>query len=206
MKFTHHTKVIAFADDLVIMTKAESIPEAENIRNAELRKISTWARENKLQFNEQKSQIMLLTRRKRKEIKEDKIYLNNRPLIQVNSMKYLGIIFDHKLTFREHINYMAEKCTKLIFSLSKSAKLNWGLQHAALISIYTGAILPLLLYGAPVRYKAIDIASNKLKLTRVQRLINIKIAKAYRTVSNEALCSLTGLTPITIKIQEESQY
>ena len=70
---------------------------------------------------------MLLTRRKRKENKEVKIYLSNRSLLQVNSMKYLGIIFDQKLTFKEHINYMAEKCTKLIFSLSKSAKLNWGL-------------------------------------------------------------------------------
>ena len=42
-------------------------------------------------------------------------------------------------------------------------------------------------------------------LIRVQRLINIKIAKAYRTVSNEARSALTGLTPITIKIQEVSQ-
>jgi len=59
---------------------------------------------------------------------------------------------------------------------------------------------------APIWYKVIDIASNKLKLIIVQRIINIKIAKAYRTVSNEALCALTGLTPITIKIQEASQY
>jgi hypothetical protein len=98
--------VIAFADDLLIMTKAESIPEAENIMNSELSKISTWAGEHKLQFNEQKSQVMLLTRRKRKENKEIKIYLNNRPLIQVNSMKCWGITYDHKLTFKEHINYM----------------------------------------------------------------------------------------------------
>lgn len=206
IKFTNHTEAIAFADDLVVMTKADSIPEAENIMNAELNKISIWARKNKLQFNEQKSQVMLLTRRKRKENKEIKIYLNNRLLIQVTSMKYLGIIFDCKLNFKEHISYMAEKCTKLIFSLSKSAKLNWGLQHAVIKTIYTGAILPLLLYGAPIWYKALDTTSNKLKLIRVQRLINIKIAKAYRTVSNEALCALTGLMPITIKIQEASQY
>ena len=125
IKFTHHSKDVAFADDLLIMTKAVSNPEAENITNAELCKISTWARENKLQFNEQKLQVMLLTRRRRKENKEIKIYLNKRPLIQVNSMRYLGIIFDHKLTFKEHINYMSEKYTKLIFVLSKSAKLNW---------------------------------------------------------------------------------
>jgi hypothetical protein len=67
-----------------------------------------------------------MTRRKRKERKEIVIYLNNKSLIQVHSMKYFGIIFDSKLTFREHINYMAEKCTKLIFSLSKTATLNRG--------------------------------------------------------------------------------
>jgi len=137
IQFTHHTKAIAFSDDLVIMTKAESIPEAENIMNAELNKISDWARENKLKFNEQKSQVMLMTRRKRKEDKEVKIYLNNKTLIQVRSIKYLGIIFDHILTFREHVNYMADICTKLIFSLTKSTKLTWGLQHAALKTIYT---------------------------------------------------------------------
>jgi len=31
---------------------------------------------------------------------------------------------------------MAAKCTKLIFSLSKSATLNWGLDHKALKTIY----------------------------------------------------------------------
>ena len=38
-------------------------------------------------------------------------------------MKYFGTIFDSKLSFRNHINNMAEKCTKLIFVLSNSAKL-----------------------------------------------------------------------------------
>jgi len=39
----------------------------------------------------------------------------------------------------------------------------------------------------------------------VQRLINTKIAKAYRTVLNKALCILTGITPIAIKIKEAAQ-
>jgi hypothetical protein len=45
---------------------------------------------------------------------------------------------------------MAGKCTKLIFVLSKLAKLNWGLKYATLKTIYTGRILSLLLYGAPM--------------------------------------------------------
>jgi RNA binding protein fox-1 len=195
-------KAVAFADDLVIMIKAESIREAENISNVELSKISAWAVNNKIRFNEHKSKVMLMTRRKRKERKETKIYLNNKPLIQVHSMKYLGIIFDSKLTFREHINYMAEKCTKLIFALSKSAKLNLGLKHAALKTIYTGEILPLLLYGTPVWRKATDKASYKARLMRVQRLMNIKMAKAYRRVSHEDLCVLTGTMPIDLKTEQ----
>jgi hypothetical protein len=100
---------------------------------------------------------------------------------------------------------MANKCSKLIFSLSKTTKLNWGLNHKALKTIYLGGILPLLLYGAPVWIKAMELESYKAKLIRVQRLINIKIAKAYRTVSNGALCILTGMTPIVIKTEEAAQ-
>jgi hypothetical protein len=76
------------------------------------------------------------------------------------------------------------------------------LKHAALKTVYTGGILPFLLYRAPVWKKAIDIVSYKSKLVRVQRLINIRIAKAYSTVLNESLCILTGLTPVTIKVEE----
>jgi RNA binding protein fox-1 len=149
---------------------------------------------------------LLISRRKREEWKDLEIYLNFRPLTQVLTLKYLGIILDTKLAFREHINYITEKCSKLIFALSKSAKLNWGLSHDALKTIYTGAILPLLLYGSPIWINTLTNASYKIKLTRVQRLINIRIAKSYRTVSNEALCMITGLTPIDIKIEETTQF
>ena len=44
------------------------------------------------------------------------------------------------------------------------------------------------------------------KIIRIQRFINIKIAKAYRTVSNEALCVITGLIPINIKIDKTVMY
>jgi hypothetical protein len=99
---------------MVIMIKAESVREAENIANVELNKILALAKENKIRFNECKSEVRLMTRRKKKEQKDLDIYLNNKLIPQVHSLKYLGIIFDSKLTFIEHINYMAEKCTKLI--------------------------------------------------------------------------------------------
>ena len=53
--------------------------------------------------------------------------------------------------------------------------------------------------------KAMNKENNKARLLRVQRLINIKMAKAYHTVSHEALCVVTGMMPIDIKIEKASR-
>jgi hypothetical protein len=145
---------------------------------------------------------MLISRRKQKEVKNINIYLCNKPLEQVTTLKYLGIIIDDKFKFSQHISYAAEKCNKLIYSLSKSAKLTWGLKHEALRTIYKGAILPLLLYGAPVWTEEMKYSYNRLKYIRVQRLTNIRMAKAFCTTSSETLCIVIGMTPIIIKTEE----
>jgi hypothetical protein len=89
--------------------KRKTVIVAENFANIELTKISTSVNANKFHFNEQKSKTMLLSRIKRKDCKDLEIYLNFRPLTQVLSLKYLGIILDTKHTFRQHINYITEK-------------------------------------------------------------------------------------------------
>ena len=110
---------------------------------------------------------------------------------QVIPLKYLGIITDYKFSFQEHIPYAAERFTKLTYTLLKMAKLSWEIKHAAIETIYKGAILPLLTYGAPVWIDAMKYEHNRQKYIRVQRPINIRMAKAYRTTSSEALCILT---------------
>jgi hypothetical protein len=35
--------------------------------------------------------------------------------------------------------------------------------------------------------------------------MDIKIAKAFRTTPNEALCTLAGLTPVVIKAEEAAK-
>ena len=50
--------------------------------------------------------------------------------------------------------------------------------------------------------EAMRFEYNRLKYIRVQRLMNIKIAKAFRTTSTEALCMLAGMTPIIIRTEE----
>ena len=70
LEFGKRTKAIAYADDLLIAVKAETVRGAENCTNIEISKITKWAKDNKIAFNEQKSKAMVVTRKKRREKKD----------------------------------------------------------------------------------------------------------------------------------------
>jgi len=135
----------------------------ENYANAERSKINEWSRRNKIKFNDKKSKAMLVTRRKRRQDKDITIYLHFKPSEQVTQMKYLGIILDQKFKFQEHIRYAAERCTKLIHNMSRSGRMTWVLKNEAVATMYKGAILPLLMYGAPIWSEAMKYEHNRQK-------------------------------------------
>ena len=95
LEFSSHTKIIAFADELAILTHGKMLSEVEVYTNSDVAKIENWARENKMQFNESKSMAMLITRKR--SCNNINIYFNNRKLEQVTEMKYLGIYLDSRL-------------------------------------------------------------------------------------------------------------
>ena len=166
LNFSSHTKVIAFADDLAIMTAGDTPAEADVYANSDLVKIERWAEENKMQYNETKSKAMLITR-KRSNINID-IYLNNRRLEVVKEMKYLGIYFESQPTYDSHIKYISENSTKLIHMLGRSVKLHWGLGHKGLKTIYEGVLIPIQMYGAPVWEEALVKKKNLCMLQKAE--------------------------------------
>jgi len=80
------------------------------------------------------------------------------------------------------------------------------LLHGAFKTIYTGGILTLLLYGVPVWKSVLSRFCYKAKLIRIQKLINLRITKAYLTVSNEAVCVINGIIPINIETEEIGKF
>jgi len=199
MNFSHRTRVIAFADDLLVLTRGKSALDAENYANQDLKKLRIDQGEQ-IHFNENKSNVLLVTTKTSGDNKVLNIYLNNKRLEQVFEIKYLGIYFDSRFSFDRHVDYIIGKCTPIINMLVKSVKLKWGLRHRVLKVIYNGAIEPILTYGAPVWEKAVTKQKNLRKYQRVQRMMNIKISKA---LPYEASCVLTGVRPIRLPVEEK---
>jgi hypothetical protein len=63
------TKVVAFADDLIMARRGGTVRAVENCVNVELSKINEWSKNNKTGFNDKKSKVILVSNRKRKENK-----------------------------------------------------------------------------------------------------------------------------------------
>ena len=58
--------MVAYADDLIMATRGDSIRAVENYTNVERSKINGWAKTNKIKFDDSKSKVMLVSRGKRK--------------------------------------------------------------------------------------------------------------------------------------------
>jgi hypothetical protein len=76
LKYAKWTRAIAYADDLLIAVKAATVAKVENFTKMEMSKITQWFKENKLHFNDQKSKVKLISRRRKRKETID-IYLNN---------------------------------------------------------------------------------------------------------------------------------
>jgi hypothetical protein len=64
LNFTRRTKAVAFADDLILVIKGETVHEAEKFSNLEMSKLTAWLNRNNVGFNEEKYKVMLILRRK----------------------------------------------------------------------------------------------------------------------------------------------
>lgn len=199
------TQIIGFADDTNLMIFADNIQELEIKANEKLKEIESWADDNKLIFNANKTQTVLFTRNVK--YNEPNVIFKGERLIIGSSVKYLGVIIDSKLSFKTHNNYIKTKATEVLNNLLRFSKSKYGLNSKALSIIYKGCILPIISYGVSVWIKSIDYEYNKRYLNAIQRRVGLRQCKAYRTVSLSACEVICDYIPIDLYLKQRAlQY
>ena len=99
-----------FADDTVLTMTKSCITILQHNENKELMKIDEWMRLNILSLNFSKTKYMLITNKIVSDPNICKITVGKHKIERVTQIKYLGITFDDKLTWKSHIN---DVCSKL---------------------------------------------------------------------------------------------
>ena len=151
LEFKSSTKIIAFADDHLLLTRGMSVSYLENIANIKLKLFQRW---------QEKIKTVLTTKiaNKKKNVRRKRLgNICKQKSSPTNKYREIPVYNKRQeLIFRENITQATEECRKIIFALSRSAKINWELGHKALKTLYTEGIRPLLLYGAPVWAEILD--------------------------------------------------
>jgi hypothetical protein len=127
-------------------------------------------------INEGKTQAIYFSRRRR--MPEDDLQLNGRNIPFVNSVKYLGAIFDRKMTWRLHIEKTAAKALGTYirtYSIFESKHLSADIK----LIVYRTLIRSIMNYACPTWEFA--AYAHLMKLQRLQNWVLRAIGKLDRS-------------------------
>jgi hypothetical protein len=196
-------ELVAYADDLALMVTHTDEVVVEERANEALARIEEWMARNHLQLAPQKTEAMFLTGKKwiRRGVN---LVLAGHPVAISKKAKYLGVILDKGLTGNEHIKYVCAKVQKVSLNLARIIPRAGGVSEAGR-RLLASVGESMALYAAPVwGNRALQGVVNRRCLRSAQRGLAIRVSRAYRTVSTEALLVLAKMLPWDLLASERS--
>ena len=102
-----------YVDDFCICYRSKSMGTIVRQPQQNLNKIENWATSNGFKFSKSKTQCVHFCQL-RKQHDDPVLHLYGLPIPVVEESKFLGILFDRKLSFIPHIKYLKAKCLKAL--------------------------------------------------------------------------------------------
>ena len=110
----------------------------------DLNRLADWVSDNGLKLNENKTQLLMLSRNgKANELEKVEVTLCGHSIERCASVKCLGLVIDDGFTWKEHIRSVRRKCFRQLAGLRK---LRDVLPAALKKNIYNAQVLPHLDY------------------------------------------------------------
>ena len=122
------------------------------------------------------------------------LFIGQNPIKIVKETKFLGLIWDEKLTFKPHINYLKRKCMKAMNILKVLSHMDWGADQPTMLHIYRAFIRSKLDYGCTVYGSAHK--SYLEKLDPIQNQCLRLCLGAFRTSPVKSLHVLADEPPL----------
>jgi len=128
--------VFALFGRFLIVNRSKYIHIIERHVQRSLNTLSHWADINGFKFSSSKTVCVHFCRLRNAHLNPE-LKLNGTPIPVVEQTKFLGVIFDNKLTFLQHIRYLKEKCVKGLNLLRVVAHTSRGAEQQTLLHLYT---------------------------------------------------------------------
>ena len=165
---------VLFADDTTLCFRGENIENLVELCNNELHKFSQWCVGNRLSLNLDKTFCIVVTNRN---INCDiQVSINNRFLQLETSGRFLGMIFDNRLKFKEHIEMI---CKKISRSIGILYRLRNYLPLSTMTSLYYSLVFPYLNYCIQIWGGTYQSHLNRLEILQKRTIRIVNNAQYY---------------------------
>lgn len=199
LQLPDNVRIIGFADDIALVIVAKEIGEAKTVTEGSIQVVRSWLDSMGLALAEHKTEAVLISSRKVKEYIS--IHVGDCVIKTKDCLKYLGVMIDNRLSFKHHIDYIAEKAGRTCAALSRIMPNTRGPKYLGR-RILAGVVKSVILYAAPIWAASTKYKTYTNKISSVYRLAALRVCCAYRTVSDEAAFIIAGMLPIDILARE----
>ena len=170
------TKIKLFADDTNLFLHDKNLENLYRKANENLENLSKWFVANKLSLNIDKTCYSVFGSQQNELVGLD-LQIKGKNILRVDSCKYLGILIDNSVTWKEHIDYVYKKLIKFT---SIFYKIRNKLNNEILKMLYFAFVYPHLLYGIEIYGNTYHSHLSKLE-TLNNKILRILQNKPLRT-------------------------
>nr|KAG5700272.1 hypothetical protein BaRGS_022899 [Batillaria attramentaria]KAG5710737.1 hypothetical protein BaRGS_035139 [Batillaria attramentaria] len=157
-----------------------------------LDKLTAWTNTWGVTINKEKSSATLYTLSTK--TSAGNLNLEDTPLRYEDQQTYLGVTFDKRLTWKQHVQNAEAKARRKLNIMRKLAGTQWGANEKILKNVYQGSVRPHLEYGSSSWMTAAQ--SHQQTLQRVQNQALRIITGAMRSTPIEKMEQTTGIPPL----------
>lgn len=188
-------KTILYADDCNIYCSGSNIKTTCSLIQKAINNVSQWSAETGFQFSPSKCKSVLFTHQKK--IKASEIKMQEKTLPNTNSVRLLGVTFDHKLNWKEHLKKLKTNATKKLNILKAVSHFKWGADRKTLLILYNALVQSTLDYGSTIYSLA---NSNTIKILNTVQNAGIRMAiGAFRSGPIDSLLCEAHCLPLDIR-------
>ena len=120
-----------------------------------------------------------------------------------DTWKYLGFIFDQKLTFHQHIDHYLNKAISTVKYMKLLGNSSWGINPLQKCQLYQCCVLLIALYGFQLWfYNKAPMSYHMKILDKMQRRATIWILGAFKTSPTEGIEAIARIIPIKFHLQK----
>ena len=186
-----------FADDTALYATAYTKRFAAAKVQKSVDMLEGWCRRWRVKLNASKSNLVFFSRLPDPDPENLKIALFNDTISPVKSARFLGVEFDEKLNFRNHITDLQSRAARRINVLRAVSRA--GVDKKTAMKLYKTYILPIIDYGS-ISF----IAAPSLNLEKLQKIQNEAIRVCLKLPSyirTDLIHESAGLEPVITRLK-----